>query len=88
MMARRYGQRPSNLIARLDSDQQDGAPTFPSELHKLLFDMNVMFVGQATEYKANQAARGGHGPVNSRADALGTLERARQQADEMDKAAK
>lgn len=79
-MARRYGQRPSSLINNLD----DNRTLFDSEHERLIFDLNVMLVGQATEYKALNDAKSG-GKITSRADANRSLARAREMADELEK---
>ena len=79
-MARRYGQRPSSLINNLD----DNRTLFDSEHERLIFDLNVMLVGQATEYKALNDAKSGS-KITSRADANRSLARAREMADELEK---
>ena len=50
----------------------------------LAFDVNVALAGLAAEAKAVRKAGEGHGPISSRADAMGTLERARAQVIEME----
>ena len=79
-MARRYGQRPSSLIDNLDENRT----LFESEHERLIFDLNVMLVGQATEYKSIQDARSS-GKISSRADANRSLARAREMAGELEK---
>ena len=79
MIARRYGQRPSNLLPE---------PFFENGYDALAFDYNVALLGMAAEIKARDESEQKYNPqtgfTSNRREALSLARRARMAADELE----